>query len=367
MKFRFGFIAICAVAAGPAYAQYNVAVSEASISALIGGVDAQPEDIAVDASGNIIVIDEAPVANEHVLRFDSAGANGVKVTDETAILAAIDAVNGSAAQSAFTINNVSVAADGDYILTCGGAPELDSMVSVTPSGVITVLCTGVNATASPIEGCTGSAVIGNTAYVVVNGAFGAVEDAVLAVDTNGAGAPAIAPTVLANQAALEAATTGETAGGLNLGPICVGGSGLYVADSGGTGTTDDVVQIAVPGGAVNLLIDDATIEAALATTDVGFTGMTVSTGGVLWLANTFGTGASDDGVVKVTAPGTGGQTFTLLSEGVIAAGVSATSLSPARMAFNAATGKVLFANQGGETEGVIGIALTANVNDWSIY
>lgn len=369
MKFHLYLMtaAVFAAMAAPVQAQWSVTVSEASIMAATAGADSQPEDIAVAANGDIIVVDEN-ANTETVIRFNSSGGAGAVVTNEAAIVAALNAANGTSADVvAITINSVSVAADGDLVLTNGDSGAPDSVVTVSPAGVITVVSTSLNGAASPTEGCTASTVVGNIAYVCVNGAFGAAEDAILAVDTNAVG-PAVAGTVVASQAALEAAMTGETAGAANLGPITAGGTGLYVADSGGFGTSDDVLQIALPGGAVNLLIEDTAVETAFGDTDVGYAGIAVDQSGAVWLTNAFGGVNGDDSVVKVSNPGTGTQAIQTFTEATINTDTGdATGVSPARAAFNSSNNRILFADQGGDVEGVLGMSTVSSVGEWSLY
>ncbi len=56
-----------------------------------------------------------------------------------------------------------------------------------------------------------------------------------------------------------------------------------------------------------------------------------------------------------------------MSEPSIASQIGATSISPTRMAYNAVTEQVLFANQAGESEGVIGLTNVTAVSDWTLY
>lgn len=367
----------------PAAAQWTQVIDEASIMALNGNVDPAAEDIAVDATGRIYVVDEAPSANEHVLRFDANGTNGVKVTDEAAIIAAVNAVVGSSpAITAFTINSISVAQDGDIILTNGDASGSDCMVSVNPTTfAVTVICAGVNGTPSAIEGCTASCVIGNTAYACVNGTFGAAEDAVLAVDTNSASAPSATASVVVGQTALEGVATGLTAGGaLNLGPIfgvgsLVGPGGtLFVGDSSGSGLTDDIFAVSVPANTVSLYVDKAdTLSDIAGSTDFGYGGLVASPNGALWGANQFGGGTGDNGVVKFTNVSGGAATTTLFDEASIKTDLGEASggaVYLGRGAYQASASRILFAYQGNSSstkEGVIGNVQTAAVADWSMY
>ncbi|NUP90223.1 MAG: hypothetical protein HUU25_10425 [Candidatus Sumerlaeia bacterium] len=348
-----------ALAAAAPAGVIQVAVPEASITALTGQIDAQPEDMAVDALGRLIVVDEQG-GIERILRFDSDGSNGVFICDEADILSALNAVNGTLTQAAITINNIAVATDGDLVFTNGDGGGPDNLVTVSnqasPAGTITVVCTAVSASPSPIEGCVGSTVIGNTAYVCLNGAFGAAQDSVVAVDTNAPG-PQAPFTLIANQAALEAATTGESAGGINLGPIAASAMGdLIAADSNGAGTTDDIVLIDLPGGTVALLVDDTDTEGDLGTTDIGYTGIAQDSAGAIWGANTFGTAAGDDGILKLVGA-SGGAAFThLLPETQIAASVGATpaTMGAARMAYDPSSSRVYWVDQGGsDREGVL--------------
>jgi hypothetical protein len=355
--------AICAVAAilvMPAGAGFTLVVDEASITALTG-FDAQPEDIAVDAAGNIIVADEAPTNNEMLLRFDSVGGSGVIITDEAAIKAALDAANGTdPAPASFTINSVSVAADGDIVLTNGDGGAPDCLVTVSnvasPGATITVVSCNVSGTPSPVEGCTASTVIGNNAYVAVNGAFGAAQDAILAVDTNSGSAPAAPAPVLASQASIEAATA-AAGGNANMGPLVSDGSVVWVADSAGAGTSDDIFTVDPGTGVVTLQVAATDTEADLAAADIGYTGIAVDGNGNVWGADAFGSGNGDNGVLKLTNVGGGtADTFVFSEAEILTDLAGAGTLAYGRGAFSPVTGQVLFASQGnGTPEGIIGI------------
>src|SRR5687767_6999859 len=104
-------------AALPTWAQWSVLIPESTITAVTGRADAAVEEMAVDASGRILIVDEDEGGNDRLLRFDSNGTNGIVVTTEASIKAAIELVNGTSTQGNFSINGLGVAADGDIIMT----------------------------------------------------------------------------------------------------------------------------------------------------------------------------------------------------------------------------------------------------------
>ncbi len=341
----------------------TLVVPESSFTALTGQADSAPAEIATDGSGRILVVDQNQAGNDRLLRFDSDGTNGVLIQTEDNIVAAIELVNGTSVQDDFSINGVSVAADGDIILTNGdGGGQPDGVVAVAnaPLGAITVLSTAVNGTPSPVEGINRSTVIGNTVYIAVNDGFTAPQDAILSLDTNGAGAPAIAATVEVNEATLTG-VFGVADTALVISAIEAGGSGLYIGDSGSASGSDSFAEVVLPGGATSILVSEADILADISDTDTGFSSLTVDGAGSIWVTNNFGGPASDDGIIKLVSPGGGVAQAHLFPESQVVANVGGTEAGPGGgtdgIIYDAAQSRILVTNSAaGATEGIIAIS-----------
>lgn len=373
-KHLFALAGVLTLATAAQAQTFSLLVPESAIQAITGQSDAQPEDIAVDATGRIFVADEQG-NTERIIRFDSNGTNGVLVADEAAIIAAVELVNGTASYTATTIRDMGIAADGDLIVVAdSGSPETGIVLSILPNSpfTITVLSCAVDAGASPVEGFGVMAMIGNTAYIALNDGFGAAEDAIYTFDTNASGAPNIAPVNVVSEASLNTAfgVTGAATNPLNLGPITASGTNLYLADSNGSGTSDNIVVINTLTNTASSLRTKAQIQTDLGISDdLGYVGLAV-VGGNLYANNTFGAGSALDAMIRIPVAG-GAATlipFATINTQLLTEG----DTSFARMALDTTNNRIVIANQGdasasGGREGIVSFTNFTAVSDWAMY
>lgn len=379
-KFALLTLAGIMASAAPSFAEtFSVLIANTAVTALSGNASPIVDDVAVDATGRIIFADRATSSNENIVRFDSNGTNGVLVKTVADIITAVEAVNGTSTQSAVTIRGIDVAADGDIIvLSDGSGAQTGLLLSIDPTTfAVTVLCCSKDASVSTVEGSGVLKVIGNTAYVGYEGSFGGpAGDAVVAVDTNDTvNLPNIPSTIIAGPAALEAVVTGLLGpGSLNLGPITSTPSGdLIVADSNGSGTTDDLILIDLPSGTPSLLVDNTDTIADFSSgsvTDIGYGGLAVVPSGTVYGADNFGSPNTDTGrgIAKLESPGAGIATGTLLTNGQFKTDTGGTTTpSLGRAVYDSTSSRVLFANSSGDRQGIIAMSLGSGVSSWDLY
>jgi len=222
----------------------------------------------------------------------------VKITDTASLRAKVDELNGDEpAPSRMSVQALDLDSEGHLvILTDGEDPELAYLFHVDRRTKEIALVSGLDrpflpvAPISSIEGNRSMAVLGTTAYILLNDRFGAFSgDSIVAIDVHAATDGRGVAREVISTAQLEAVIgPGQD---IDLNDIAVRPSRntLVAINSGRTQATDDLLEIDPERRTVSLLVAATDIEADLGIPDVGFSGMDIGPGDVIYLANTFGT------------------------------------------------------------------------------
>jgi len=310
------------------------------------------------------------------------------MADNAAIVAAIEAVNGTSTVTSFSPRGVGVAANGNIIVmgftSATNADTLLSLSNAAPA-TITVLHTSVDGANSIIDGAEALTIIGNTAYVATNENNGnaTTADSIVAFDVTGSG-PALAGTTIINKAALEAAY--GVAGESWANHLTNNGTDLFAIISG-SATAPDVVGKITTAGVATVHVDKTSIVAALAaldagaTTDLGYGAIAIDPTGTLYLGNSFGNAGSsfDDSIIVISNISGGTGTVTTIAKsgsGGLTEQLGVTAATPFlandSFAYDSTNNRIVF-SEGSQTpanaEGVWAInpiPSTSSVSDWSV-
>lgn len=373
-------LAACLLAAGSSsYAQsWSVVINEAITTSVAGGTNTNLNALGGNGSG-VFVAGNLEGSNRKILKFDVNSTSVSVVATDAQIVAAIAAMNGTNADPAATavrFQGLGFNANGKIIAYIDGASMEAALLSIepTPPHTINVLSTGVNGTTSPVEGGNGLVLVGNTAYVLVDGAFGAAGDAVRSVDTativNDGSKTA---TTVVGEAALLAAS-GQTAADHSLNDIkFINANEAVVINSGVTNSNDNLVLVNVATGTASTYVAATDIEADLGVTDVGYGALAIDASGAVYLGNNFGVAAdaADDGIIKLTGITPPNASASAKSELTMIAELGGTNYSTGAdgLYFESSSNFLYAVSDGAGNSGLIRIQVgpSANVKDWSMY
>jgi hypothetical protein len=386
MKTLWTFLSLLALASPFSLAQgtllIRMAVTGSQLAAANATEDptrASPGRLGVTAEGKLLLSDFSDPANNEIFLVDVSVAPPVftKVTDTATLKKKVDDANGpDPAPTAMTPQTLDVDSDGHVIiLTDGADPEVAYLFHVdqTVTPPVVTLVSGLDrpflplSSASSIEGNRSMAVIGHTAYITLNDRFNAFNgDSIVKIDVHSPDGGKTAAMDFVSQSQLEAVVgVGQD---IDLNDIAVRpAKGTLVAiNSGRAQSNDDLLEIDPRTGVVSLLVAATDIEADLATTDVGYSGIDIGTNDVIYLANAFGTSGQPPhrGIIAIANAGGGRGDATLFASQaeIIASptvrtisGAPITSLSyqNAGLAVSPTTGEVFFVER--NTSGVIGL------------
>ncbi len=346
---------------------------------LSGG--ARPGRLGAMPDGRLIFTDFSDPANNEIFIADVSVDPPVltKVTDTAALKAKVDAENGpDPAPQQMTPQVVDVDRDGHIlILTDSGDPEVAYLFRVDPQTGEVALISGLDRPFEPvspvssIEGNRSMAVLGTTAYILLNDRFGAFYgDSIVTIDVHAPDGGRTAATELVSQAQLE-----EVIGigkDIDLNDVAVWSSRrtLVVINSGRPQATDDLLEVDPETGRVSLLVAATDIEADLEILDVGYSGVDVGPDDVIYLLNTFGTAGhpATRGIIAIRNAGEGkGEATLFASEAEILADPSIRNRAGdpvtrffhqnAGFAVSPVTGEVFFVDSSGpaQVNGIIGV------------
>jgi len=267
----------------------------------------------------LVVSDNSDPNNERVylVDLDTNPPTFTLLVDETKLKDKVDQF--AARPAGLTIRGLKVDDQGNIIIASdSGAPEIAFLFRVNPQTKEVALLSGLDRrTPSSIEGIAALAVIGTTAYLGLDGFFGAITgDSIVAVSTTGPDGGQAAATVLVSEAALRSVVP---AGDIAIRDMewLHGSEGainrLVAVNSATAGANDDILAIDLSTGGVFVFVAAADIEKDLNTSDIGPSAMAVDPNGMIYLINKFGMGAADDGIIAVANPGGGVGTATLLA------------------------------------------------------
>lgn len=299
-----------------------------------------------------------------------AGANEV--------LAAVDAANGTAGPpAALNVRGLAVDSQGRVILATDTSTDayLIRISGGIDSPAITVEVIAGAASPNLVDGATGLACVGTTAYVLRERNFAAAgndpQDSIASFSTSGVANAAQAGSIFVNELTLTGAGAfNQPAADMAMNGIAAyTGSGLIVLNSG-SASANDSVALVTSAGAVSILKAGTAFESDLAYTDVGFEDIhaDVSTGDVyLWL-NNFNT-PTTYGNAFLKVPGGTGTTQILATEAEIAAdsdyGPVSTGMFTNNQGFIYYDGGVVWTDD--ETEAVYKVTRSSSVSEWSLF
>ncbi|MCS6816648.1 MAG: hypothetical protein N0A16_12195 [Blastocatellia bacterium] len=342
---------------------------------------ARPGRLSATPDGRLIFTDFSDAANNEVFIADVSVTPPIitKVTDTATLRAKVDAENGGdPAPAVMTLQTVEVDEDGHIIiLTDGGGDELAYLFRVDPRSGEVALISGLDRPFMPIqpissiEGNRSMAVLGTTAYILLNDRFGAFNgDSIVKIDVHAPDGGRTAASELVSQAQLEAVIGVGQDIDLNDAAVWPSRGTLVVINSGRAQATDDLLEVDPRTGKVSLLVAATDIEADLGIPDVGYSGVDVGSDDAIYLLNTFGTSGhpATRGIIAIRNAGGGKGDATLFaSEAEILANPSIRNRagSPvsrffhqnAGFAVSLVTGEVFFVDSSGaaQTNAIIGV------------
>ncbi len=346
---------------------------------LSGG--ARPGRLGAMPDGRLIFTDFSDAANNEIFIADVSANPPIltKVTDTAALKAKVDAENGAdPAPTVMTLQAVDADEDGHIvILTDGGGEELAYLFRIDPQRGEIALISGLDrpfeslSPISSIEGNRSMAVLGTTAYILLNDRFGAFYgDSIVKIDVHAPDGGRTAATELISQAQLEEVIGIGRDIDLNDAAVWSSRRTLVVINSGRAQATDDLLEVNPETGKVSLLVAATDIKADLGIPDVGYSGVDVGPNDVIYLLNTFGTSGhpATRGIIEIRNAGEGkGEAVLFASEAEILADPSIRNRAGgpvsrffhqnAGFAVSPVTGEVFFVDSSGatQTNGIIGV------------
>ncbi len=351
--------------------------------------DFDANGMAVGNSGTLYVIDsdsQAATTGQSIIRVIPGTPNTIGLmADQTQMVNAIEAVNGTTAVTSFSPRQIAVLQNGNIVVTgftnVANADTILILTNAAPA-TISVLHTSVNGADSAIDGVEAMITIGNTIYAATNENNGnaTTADAIIAFDGTGTG-PALAGTTIINKAGLEAAFGVANESAVNA--LATDGTDLFGTISV-SATAPDVVGRITTAGVATVHINKTSVVNALAAldplvTDVGYGAIAVDANGTVYLANSFGTSASayDDTIVAVSNISAGAGTVTTISKSALATILALPSGTPFvgndSLAFDATNNRIVFSegsstSPSGEGQWFFSpVAPASSVTNWDLH
>ncbi|MBN1902267.1 hypothetical protein JW926_13160 [Candidatus Sumerlaeota bacterium] len=362
-----------------AQAQWQFMATNAEITAVTGETSYYSGPIGTNGAGLFAVVCNK-TASKILLINPATPTNKVQLlATQQNLVDAVNAANGDHADvTKVTIVGIDFNGDGK-IIACsdGSSPEEAALFALEPTvpTTIYVLSCAVGSTGtSPLEGSMGVEVGGGySACVLVNDFYGAAEDAVLQVDVS---------TLVNDGSAPVSSFIGETALQTASGDadpafcdLAFSPDGIILGNSGASGNNDNLVcyydnMVAPPSLYLYLAATD--IESDIANTDIGYNALAVDSVGNVFLANSFGSGTADDGIImiqNISSPNGDATIFNTETEIATDLGNPSGSVYFGNdgIVYDAFGNRLVLTTSGSGLEGVIYKALTSSVSDWALY
>lgn len=354
--------------------------TESEITTVTGKDSFWNAEIGTDGNGLFVFVCRRN--EDTLLLLDPDGSPKIQIlASQQNMVDAINAANGDHADvTEVSIQAVDFNANGKVIVySDAGDPEQAAVMALEPTVPTTfnvLSCAVGSGGNSPVEGGNGMVVNGNTVCLLVEGGYGASEDAILSLDSSTLvnDGSATVSTLIGESDLMTAAGETSNSDYRHNDAVMKDSNTMIVLNAGSNSSNDNLIQIDLSGGtpSASLYVDSSDIVSDLGGTvsDIGPEAMGIDSIGEVYLTNRYGDGEAQNGVLILQNISPPNCDATYDSESTIAGDLGGTStqyFTGDTLVYDPVGNRMFLSCGGTGTNGVVYKDMTTIVEDWNLY